>query len=123
MADGGQVDACHVHQSLRQQGEGLLAGSWQGQQAKTAATAELVGQQANGRIAGGNDQGVRRRGRELLANLPFLVNAVMADEAKIGRLRQDTSARVRPPRPASSGKARAAVATPRRPRGQSRKPS
>ena len=75
-----------MHQPLRQQGEGLLAGSLEGEQAKTAAAAELVGQQPNGRIAGGDHQGVRRRGRELLAELPFLADAVVADDAQIGRL-------------------------------------
>ena len=85
-AGRGQMDARHVDQSLRQQGEGLLAGSLEGEQAKTVAAAEFVGQQPDGRIAGGNHQGVRRRGRELLAKLPFLADAVMADDPQIGRL-------------------------------------
>ena len=86
VADRGQMDARHVDQPLRQQGEGLLAGSLEGEQAETAATAELVGQQPDGRIAGGNHQGVRRRGRKLLAKLSFLVDAVMADDSQIGGL-------------------------------------
>ena len=74
-----------MHHPLRQQGEGLLAGSWEGEQAKTAATAEFAGQQPDGRITGGNNQGVGRCGCGPFAKLPFLVDAIMADDSKIGR--------------------------------------
>ena len=74
-----------MYQSLRQQAEGLAAGSWEGEQAKTAATAEFIGQQPNGRITGGNNESVRRGSCKLLAKLPFLVDAIMADDSKIGR--------------------------------------